>query len=53
MSGIVFTFTFIISVSPQNKQEHNEIILKSLFEPWSHPLQKSTKKTVKIWGYRI
>lgn len=47
MSGIIFTFTLIISVSPQNKPEHNEIILKSLFEPWNHPLQKSTERLLK------
>lgn len=42
MSKTVFTFTFIISISPQNKPKHNEISPKGWFEPWNHLFQKGT-----------
>lgn len=51
MLGAVFIFIVIISVSPQNKPEENDLSPKYWFEPWSHPLQKSS--SVFIIGIRI
>lgn len=51
MLGAVFIFTVIISVSPQNKPEQNDLSPKYWFESWNQPLQKSS--SVFIMGIRI
>lgn len=44
MLRTVFTCTFIISINPPHKPEHNKISPKGWLEPWNYLFEKGTKE---------